>query len=191
MNATMMFSAPGFWGKMKTLLYLLNILLFSAPAFAQTATLRGLVTDESGALVSRAKVTLTEPSGLVKDITSATDGSYSFADVPFGVYRVEVSAPERILPQSATVNLRSSVQVLYLQLKVPSNSDARPPTRALPPVPQERARVAEAIRVVQAPKLDGSLDDPLWQSAKPVADFRQREPYEGEKATENTEVRIL
>ena len=41
------------------------------------------------------------------------------------------------------------------------------------------------------PKLDGTLDDPLWQSSKLISDFRQREPYEGEPATEKTEVRIL
>ncbi len=50
---------------------------------------------------------------------------------------------------------------------------------------------AEATRVEQAPKLDGTLDDPLWQSAKPISDFRQREPYEGGLPTEKTEVRIL
>jgi len=50
---------------------------------------------------------------------------------------------------------------------------------------------AEATRVDTVPKLDGTLDDPLWQSAKLISDFRQREPYEGEPATEKTEVRIL
>ena len=60
-----------------------------------------------------------------------------------------------------------------------------------PPAPQEAAHKAEAVRVDRAPRLDGTLDDPLWQSAKPIADFRQREPREGEAATEKTEVRIL
>jgi uncharacterized protein DUF5916/cellulose/xylan binding protein with CBM9 domain len=50
---------------------------------------------------------------------------------------------------------------------------------------------AEATRVNQAPKLDGTLNDPLWQSAKPITDFHQREPHEGEPPTERTEVRIL
>jgi len=50
---------------------------------------------------------------------------------------------------------------------------------------------SEAVRVDRAPKLDGTLDDPLWESAKPITDFRQREPQEGEPATEKTEVRIL
>jgi hypothetical protein len=50
---------------------------------------------------------------------------------------------------------------------------------------------AEATRVDNAPKLDGTLDDPLWQSAKLITDFHQREPHEGEPATEKTEVRVL
>jgi hypothetical protein len=56
----------------------------------------------------------------------------------------------------------------------------------------ESARIsAEASPVDHAPKVDGTLNDPLWQSAKPIAEFRQREPHEGEPPTERTEVRIL
>ena len=50
---------------------------------------------------------------------------------------------------------------------------------------------ATAIRTDQAPRLDGTLDDPIWQTAQVVADFRQREPQETMAATEKTEVRIL
>lgn len=53
------------------------------------------------------------------------------------------------------------------------------------------AKSAEATRVDQVPRLDGTLDDPLWQSAKTFSDFRQREPYEDGLPTEKTEVRIL
>ncbi|HXJ06914.1 MAG TPA: DUF5916 domain-containing protein [Candidatus Acidoferrum sp.] len=59
------------------------------------------------------------------------------------------------------------------------------------PAPQEGTREAEAVRVDRAPKLDGTLGDPLWQTANPITDFRQREPKEGEPATEKTEVRVL
>ena len=41
------------------------------------------------------------------------------------------------------------------------------------------------------PKLDGTLDDPIWQQATPFTSFLQREPFEGQKPTEKTEVRIL
>ncbi len=59
------------------------------------------------------------------------------------------------------------------------------------PIPQEATRIAEAVRVDHPPRLDGTLNDPLWQLAKPITDFRQREPHEGDPATEKTEVRIL
>jgi hypothetical protein len=39
--------------------------------------------------------------------------------------------------------------------------------------------------------LDGTLNDPAWQTAPPIADFRQREPLETSPPTEKTEVRML
>ncbi len=57
--------------------------------------------------------------------------------------------------------------------------------------PSEGTKTAAAARVERAPRLDGTLDDPLWQQAQPVSDFHQREPYEGQAPTEKTEVRIL
>ena len=56
---------------------------------------------------------------------------------------------------------------------------------------EELARTANATRVERAPKLDGTLNDPSWQMASPVANFLQREPFEGQPPTEKTEVRIL
>jgi hypothetical protein len=50
---------------------------------------------------------------------------------------------------------------------------------------------AIATRVNQAPKLDGSLTDPVWLTTEPIRQFRQQEPHEGEPASEKTEVRIL
>ena len=39
--------------------------------------------------------------------------------------------------------------------------------------------------------LDGVLDEPAWQEAEPATNFIQREPYQGEPATEKTEIRVL
>jgi len=61
-----------------------------------------------------------------------------------------------------------------------------------PTVPVNSVPMAQAVRVEDAPKMDGgTLDDPAWQKAAPITDFRQKEPYEGRPATESTEVRIL
>ena len=56
---------------------------------------------------------------------------------------------------------------------------------------QEPLRIAQASRVDRAPRMDGTLDDPLWNQATPITNFLQREPYEGQAPTEQTEVRIL
>ena len=56
---------------------------------------------------------------------------------------------------------------------------------------QEPLRNASALRVDHPPRLDGTLNDPLWQQANPTNIFFQREPFEGQAASEKTEVRIL
>ncbi len=72
-----------------------------------------------------------------------------------------------------------------------SQPQAGSQTKGGQPAVQEPLRTAHASRVDRAPKLDGALDDALWQQATPIANFLQREPYEGQAPTEQTEVRIL
>lgn len=56
---------------------------------------------------------------------------------------------------------------------------------------EQSGRSARAVHVERPPRMDGTLNDLIWQQASPITDFRQREPFEGQRATENTEVRIL
>jgi Domain of unknown function (DUF5916)/Carbohydrate family 9 binding domain-like len=39
--------------------------------------------------------------------------------------------------------------------------------------------------------IDGVLDEPAWETATPIGEIRQREPNQGEKATELTTVKLL
>src|SRR5947209_1530887 len=80
---------------------------------------------------------------------------------------------------------------LCLLLFRPSGSNAEAPPAGRPAKDESVRIAAEATYIDHAPRLDGTLDDPLWQSAKVLTDFRQREPNEGEPATEKTEVHIL
>ena len=80
---------------------------------------------------------------------------------------------------------------LVLTLLIAPRVNATSQTRAGAVTPEQTGRLAQAARVDHAPKLDGTLDDPLWQQATPITNFRQREPYEGQPPTERTEVRIL
>ena len=55
---------------------------------------------------------------------------------------------------------------------------------------RERHSVS-AMRADQAPKIDGVLDDAVWQKAPVIDQFTQQEPREGDTATERTEVRVM
>ncbi|MBI4479596.1 MAG: carbohydrate binding family 9 domain-containing protein [Acidobacteria bacterium] len=57
-------------------------------------------------------------------------------------------------------------------------------------VPEQRKTVA-AMRISSAIRMDGVLDEAVWQEAEPASQFVQAEPYEGEAATELTEVKLL
>jgi len=76
-----------------------------------------------------------------------------------------------------------------LPLRGQSGSSSQAPQRQVGT--QEPLRTAQASRVDRAPRLDGTLDDPLWVQASSISNFLQREPYEGRTPTERTEVRVL
>lgn len=103
---------------MKIIGYLFLMLLGTVPALAQTGTLKGVVTDESGGVVAGAKVTLTGPSGQPRKTVSSKEGAYSFSNLPFGEYLLEASAAQLTLPEAVKIKLSSAVQILNVQLKV-------------------------------------------------------------------------
>ena len=53
------------------------------------------------------------------------------------------------------------------------------------------AATATATEVTEAPSIDGRLDEAVWQQAGVLSGFTQRLPYDGQPATERTEVRVL
>jgi hypothetical protein len=72
------------------------LLLLAVPAFAQkfTGSIRGTVTDPSGAVIAGAKVTLkNEATGVARSVVTNSAGNYLFPDMPVGSYRVEVESP--------------------------------------------------------------------------------------------------
>jgi len=72
----------------------LLLVLASAMVFAQAnSELTGIVTDQTGAVVPGAKITLTDPStGTVKTSDSGATGLYDFAGLNPGTYNLKVSA---------------------------------------------------------------------------------------------------
>ncbi|HSM06704.1 MAG TPA: DUF5916 domain-containing protein [Longimicrobiales bacterium] len=63
-----------------------------------------------------------------------------------------------------------------------------------PAVAQEAGDTLRASRIppgTAPPVVDGVLGDPVWSDAAAARGFRQREPSEGEPASDDTEIRIL
>src|ERR1700691_6018654 len=81
-------------GATRVLWVLAAAVVLAAGAMAQsTSQLNGSVTDPSGASVSGAKITLTNPAnGLQRNATSNATGLYQFLDVPPGDYRLDATA---------------------------------------------------------------------------------------------------
>ena len=89
----------------------------SAVASGQTASLRGQVVDQSGAVIPKAVITLNAPSGLAKTTTAAEDGSYSFQGLPPGQYTVRAVAP-KLEQEPLPIVLKPGAQTLRLELKI-------------------------------------------------------------------------
>ena len=65
----------------------------------------------------------------------------------------------------------------------------RPAVAAPMRSPDGRLQVM-AAEAPKPPRIDGALDDELWQRAEPVGGFVQSEPQDGQPATEQTEVQL-
>ena len=90
---------------------------------AQPATLQGVVTDQTGAVIPKAQVSVKGGSGPARTVAVGDDGVYRFTNLPPGDYSVDAIAPELKLPQPHKISLRAGVQTLNLQLQVASKSE--------------------------------------------------------------------
>jgi hypothetical protein len=84
-------------------------------------------------------------------------------------------------PHCLKVVLSLLVVPVALLAQSPNGNGARP----------DGVKLAHASRAPEAPRVDGVLDDAVWQRATVHADFVQYEPDEGAPVTEPTEFRVL
>src|SRR5450432_2911795 len=93
---------------------ILAALMFVYAAQAQTgnsATLQGIVTDPSGAVIAGATAAIHNPvSGLDRTAISDTSGNFSFPNVPYNPYHLTVTAPG-FTSHSEDIDIRSAVPV--------------------------------------------------------------------------------
>src|SRR5436309_6236324 len=81
----------------------------SATVFAQgRASLRGVISDEFGASIVGATVTLTDAAGAQKTATTTADGTYSFAGLAPGKYKVRATATGFATSEDAEVDVTAA-----------------------------------------------------------------------------------
>jgi len=82
---------------------------FSITAFAQNrATLRGSISDEFGATIVGATVTLTDANGVAKTATTNNDGAYSFTNLAPGKYKLVAVAAGFAASEPADVDVAAN-----------------------------------------------------------------------------------
>jgi len=98
----------------------LTVALTATLIFAQQArgSLRGLITDELGAAIVGANVTLTDASGAQKKTTTNGEGVYTFSGLAPGKYLVQAAAPGFAGSEDREVNITTQRQTVDITLKV-------------------------------------------------------------------------
>src|ERR1043166_1477825 len=85
------------------------VVAMSITAFAQNrATLRGSISDEFGATIVGATVTLTDANGVAKTATTNNDGAYSFANLAPGKYKIFAVATGFAASDAADVDVAAN-----------------------------------------------------------------------------------
>ena len=98
----------------------LFIILAAALAAAQQTrgTLRGLITDELGAAIVGANVTLTDATGAQKKTTTNGEGVYNFVGIAPGKYTLQAAAPGFAPSESKEIEVTTARQNVDLTLRV-------------------------------------------------------------------------
>src|SRR5262249_6670530 len=80
--------------------------------------LRGSITDELGAVIVGANVTLTDANGAQKKTTTNGEGVYNFAGLAPGKYKVQAAAQGFAPSESTEVDIAGARQTMDLTLRV-------------------------------------------------------------------------
>ena len=160
----------------RTFSLLLAVALSVSIAMAQPGTgiLRGTMTDDSGAVIPAAKITLSG-KGVAKTAQTQADGSYVFPGLPPGQYTVRA-----VLPGFATLNKAVSVTaggnlVLPLQMVVAADkqeitvADSNATTVSVEPDNNATALVIKGEDLAALPDDPDDLSDALQALAGPGA----------------------
>jgi hypothetical protein len=145
------------WYLSAAVLFGIILLGFSASVVGQAVNgnILGTITDSSGAMVSGARVTITEVNENVSRTATTNDsGFYSFPDVPPGVYKVRVEKPgfKTVVQNDVTLSVSTTVHV-DLNLEPGSVSETVTVELTIPPLQTDSAQTGSDLGAVQAEDL--------------------------------------
>src|SRR5437870_1310939 len=116
-------------------------------AQVDTGSITGTVKDASGAVVSGAKVTLTnEDTGFTLATTTGSEGTYTFSPVRIANYRLDAQAQgfQKVTQTSVVVNVNANVRVDFT-LKPGSTETTVEVTAAAPVLQTQDASVGQVV----------------------------------------------
>jgi hypothetical protein len=144
-------------------LTLLSPLALLAPKLSaqSAATVHGAVTDESGAVIPGASVTVSNAAGPVKSATAGDDGSYSINGLQPGKYTLQATSPGLQQAQPFPIDLTASPSVTAnLQLQVAAEKqEVTVQENAGPQISTDPSQNAGAL-VLRGADLQALSDDP-------------------------------
>lgn len=140
---------------------LVIVVLSAAMAFAQQGrgTLRGVVSDELGATIVGATVTITDVAGVEKTAITNGEGAYTIAGLAPGKYTVKAAAPGFAISDEVSVDLGAGQrETLDVTLKV-TIEEQKVTIAAEPPLSTESTSNANQT-LITGKDLDALPDDP-------------------------------
>lgn len=148
-----------FSGHVSTTRCMVSLFLFSAFAFGQsevgTTGLNGTISDPSGAVVAKAKVTARNAAtAFVRETTSTGSGLYSLSQLPVGRYEITVEAAGFKTAHIPAVNLNvGSVATLNVPLEVGTSTQTVIVSSEVPLVETSRSQTSTSISSRQIEEL--------------------------------------
>ena len=142
-----------------------SILALGTFAFAQSATtsLHGTISDEKGAVVTGAKITITNPAtGFSRTVNTDDQGSYQFLEVPPSTYIMTVTAAGFATTKRENVVLQvSSPATVNMSLQVQGGSVVIDVTSEAPQVNTQDATLGNNFNARQLIDLPTEGRDPV------------------------------
>ena len=144
---------------------LVLIAAFSTAAFGQArATLRGQISDEFGASIVGATVTLTDAAGAQKTATTNADGGYSFTGLAPGKYKIHATAAGFATSEDAEVDVTAARREPFnISLKIAA-IESQVKINAETPLSTDSSNNANQT-VISGRDLDALPDDPTELAA--------------------------